>query len=163
MVHVVDVVDRQVKANIVVGNRPRRFALTPDGKSLWVTNELSGSVSIIDTATHKVTGELKFEPKGFRPEDITPVGIVMTTDGKTAYVTLGGANHIAVVDVDAKRVDEYVLVGKRAWGAALSRDEKTLFVTNGKSDDLSVVDTPSLKVKRSIPAGRVPHSVVVHD
>jgi PQQ-dependent catabolism-associated beta-propeller protein len=163
MVHVIDTEDWTLRANILVGNRPRRFALSPDGRELWVSNELSGSVSIIDTKTDKVIGQLDFEPKGFRPEDITPVGLVMTRDGKTAYVTLGSANHVAVVDVASRKVKDYVLVGRRAWGVALSRDEKTLYVTNGKSDDMSVIDTAALKVKRSVPVGRVPYTVVVDD
>ncbi|UCC57471.1 MAG: hypothetical protein JSU75_05485, partial [Gammaproteobacteria bacterium] len=49
------------------------------------------------------------------------------------------------------------------WGVTLSRDEKTMYVTNGKSDDLSIIDTGSLKVKRSVPVGRVPYTVVVDD
>jgi len=163
LVHVVDVASREVRANILVGNRPRRFALTPDGRELWVSNELGASVSIIDTARNEVTDTLEFHPKGFRPEDVTPVGLMMTGDGKRAYVTLGRANHVAVVDVPGRKTVRYVLVGRRAWGLDLSRDEKTLYVTNGLSDDMSVIDTGSLKVKRSVPAGRVPYTVIVDD
>ena len=126
-----------------------------------MTNELSGTVSIIETATNKIAGEVSFTPKGFRPEDITPVGLIMTKNGKTAYIGLGAANHIAVVDVGTRKPTDYVLVGKRPWSLALTGDEKTLFVANGKSDDVSVIDTGSLKVRRSIPAGRVPYGVVV--
>jgi PQQ-dependent catabolism-associated beta-propeller protein len=161
MIHVIDGLSRKLVHNIVVGLRPRRMAMTPDFRTLWVTNELSGTVSIIDTQAHQVTGEVTFRPKGFRPEDVTPVGICMTGDGKRAYVTLGHANHFAVVDVASRRVKDYVLVGKRAWGVALSPDERTLYVVNGKSDDMSVIDTKRLKVMRSVPAGRVPHDVIV--
>ncbi len=161
MIHVIDGPSRRLVHNIVVGVRPRRMALTPDLGSLWVTNELSGTVSIIDTKAHQVTAEIKFQPKGFRPEDVTPVGICMTRDGKRAYVTLGHANHVAIVDVASRRIEDYVLVGKRAWGVALSPDEGTLYVVNGKSDDMTAIDTKSLKVIRSVPAGRVPHDVLV--
>ena len=100
--------------NIKVGKRPRRMAITPDGKELWVTNELDASVSIVATASHEVTATLKFEVKGARKEDITPVGITMTRDGKRAFVALGKANHVAFVDVAARKVTDQVLVGKRA-------------------------------------------------
>ena len=99
MVHVVDTATASIRTNIVAGNRPRRFALTSGGNSLWVTNELSGSVSVIDLGTMKVDRTVEFKPKGFRPEDVTPVGITMTGDGRTAFVALGRANHVAVVDV----------------------------------------------------------------
>jgi YVTN family beta-propeller protein len=163
MVHVVDTGTRKLTANILVGDRPRRLALTPDLKELWVTSEIGGAVSIIDTAANKIIGEIKFEPKGFRPDEITPVGIAMTRDGKVAYVGLGRANHIAVVSVPDRKVTGFALVGKRPWNVMLTRDEKTLYVCNGLSDDLSVVDTVTLKVPRSVPVGRVPYMAVVDD
>ena len=75
VVHVVDTASASIRANIVAGNRPRRFALIPGGDSLWVTNELSGSVSVVDLGAMQVADTIEFKPKGFRPEDVTPVGI----------------------------------------------------------------------------------------
>ena len=75
-----------------------------------------------------------------RKTDVTPVGLAMTKDGKTAYVALGHAAHVAVVDVAARKVLGYILVGKRSWGITLSRDESTLYVANGFGDDITVID-----------------------
>ena len=96
-----------------------------------MTNEIGGTISIIDTATNQVVGEIRFEPKGFRPDEITPVGITMTRDGKLAYVGLGRANHVAVVSVPDRKVIGFTLVGKRAWNVVLTRDEKTLSSATG--------------------------------
>ena len=87
----------------------------------------------------------------------------MTKDGKTAYVTLGHAAQVAVVDVPTRKVQAYMLVGKRPWGVALSGDEKTLYVANGLSDDISVINLTSRKAVISIPVGRVPYGVLVDD
>ena len=163
MVHVVDTATASIRANIVVGNRPRRFVLTGGGDSLWVTNELSGSVSVVDLGTLQVAHTIEFKPKGFRPEDVTPVGVTVTGDGKTAFVALGRANHVAVVDVVSKRVEDYILVGSRPWNAALTRDESLLFVANGLSDDISVIDVPARRVIKSVPVGRVPYAVLIDD
>ena len=163
MVHVVDTATSEIRANIVAGNRPRRFAVPAGGNSLWVTNELSGSVSLIDLGTMKVTGTVEFKPKGFRPEDVTPVGITTTGDGATAFVALGRANHVAVVDVASLSVEDYILVGSRAWNTTLNRDESLLFVANGLSDDISVVDVAERRVIRSVPVGRVPYAVLIDD
>ena len=162
-VHVVDTASKEIKANIVVGNRPRRFALTPDQMELWVSNELSGSVSIIDPATNKVTETINFLPPGFRTEDVTPVGITLSKDGKTAVVALGRANHVAFVDGASRKVNDYVLVGKRAWNTTLNKDDSLLFVINGLSDDMSVIDMATRKVLKSVPIARVPHTVLVDD
>jgi PQQ-dependent catabolism-associated beta-propeller protein len=159
LVHVIDTGTRKVVKNIAVGKRPRRFLLT--GGELWVSNELEGSVSIIRTSDHTVQGRIAFLPPGMRSEDVTPVGMALSPDGKTAYVGLGRANHVGVVDVASRQVRGYVLVGKRAWGLAVSRDGKRLYVANGLSDDLTIVDTESLKGVKTIKVGRVPHTVVV--
>ena len=160
-VHVIDLTQRKAVAQIKVGKRPRRFALSPDGGELWVSNELGSSVSIIDTASRVVKHTLAFELPGMRKNDITPVALLMTADGKTAWVGLGRANHVAEVDVATRAVRRVVLVGKRAWGLALNRDGSRLYVTNGLSDDLSIVDTASGKAVKTVPAGRVPHSILV--
>jgi PQQ-dependent catabolism-associated beta-propeller protein len=163
MVHVVDAEAGAVMDNIVVGTRPRRLLLLPGGKELWVSNELSGQVSVIDRMKDRVLTTLDFLPPGFRQVDVTPVGMTMTTDGKSAIVALGRANHVAFVDTATRTVENYVLVGSRAWGVALSPDQKTLYVANGLSDDLSIVDMASRKAIRTVPVGRVPHSVLVDD
>jgi YVTN family beta-propeller protein len=149
-----------VKA-VPVGKRPRRFLLA--GRELWVSNELDGTVSVIDTADHQVKDTLSFKPPGMRTEDVTPVGMALSPDGKTAYVALGRANHVAAVDVASKQTRGLVLVGRRAWGLAVSRDGRRLYVANGLSDDMSIVDTTTLKAVKSLKVGRVPHSVVLDD
>ena len=163
MVHVVDTATSEIRANIVAGNRPRRFAVPAGGNSLWVTNELSGSVSLIDLGSMKVTGAVEFKPRGFRPEDVTPVGITTTGDGATAFVALGRANHVAVVDVASLEVEDYILVGSRAWNTTLNRDESLLYVANGLSDDISVIDVAERRVIKSVPVGRVPYAVLIDD
>ncbi|HSV59059.1 MAG TPA: PQQ-dependent catabolism-associated beta-propeller protein [Variovorax sp.] len=161
LVHVIDVAGGKVVKNVKVGKRPRRMAFTPDGKELWVSNELDASVSIIATDTHTVTGTLKFQVKGARAEDITPVGIQISRDGKRAFVALGRANHVAFVDVPTRKVTQLVLVGKRAWNVTLDKAEARLYVVNGLSDDVTVVDVAGAKAIKSIPVGRVPYGLVV--
>jgi PQQ-dependent catabolism-associated beta-propeller protein len=161
LVHVIDVAQRKIVKNIPVGKRPRRFLLV--GDELWVSSELDASVSVIRGSDPTVQARIAFLPPGMRSEDVTPVGMALAPDGKTAYVGLGRANHVAVVDVASRQVKGYVLVGKRAWGLAVSRDGKRLYVANGLSDDLTIVDTESLKGVKTLKMGRVPHSVVVDD
>ena len=96
-----------------------------------------------------------------RQNRITPVGITLSADGKTAWVALGQAHHVALVDVASKQVLTTLLTGKRPWGLTLSPDGHTLYVTNGLSDDMTLIDTRSRKAIRSVPTGRVPHTVVV--
>ena len=61
----------------------------------------------------------------------------------------------------SKAVKNQVLVGKRAWGLGFAPDGKTLYVANGMSDDMTVIDTASGKALKTVPAGRVPHTILV--
>ena len=119
LVHVIDVASGAIKADIPVGSRPRRFAQPSDGKEIWVSAEVEGTVYVIDAPTNKVIKRIEFQPRGFRRDDIRPVGLKLTRDGATAYVTLGAANRVAVVDGKTKEVRDYILVGSRPWDIAL--------------------------------------------
>jgi len=163
LVHLIDADAGNVVQDVVVGTRPRRFAATPDGKELWVSTELSGEVYIIDREKFAVEGKIEFLPPGMRKTDVTPVDLRMTRDGKTAYVTLGHAAHVAVVDVPTRKIQAYILVGKRSWGLGMSRDERTLYVANGFGDDVTVIDLKTRKATVSIPVGRIPWGVVIDD
>ncbi len=163
MVHVVDTATARVTKNIVVGTRPRRFIATPDGAELWVSDELSSEVHVIDLATLEVAEVLSFLPPGFRPEDVTPVGMAITQDGSKVIVTLGRANHVVFVDARSRDVLAYTLVGSRAWDVDISRDETTAYVANGLSDDITVIDMATMKAIQSVPVGRTPHSIRVDD
>jgi YVTN family beta-propeller protein len=162
-VHVIDTLEGDVIADILVDTRPRRFALTPDEKELWVSAELAGVVDIIDVETLKIIGDVAFLPTGFRREQVTPVDLLITRDGSLAYVALGRANHVAVVDVRARKVLDYILVGRRAWGLALTHDEGLLYVANGLSDDISIIDTKTRRAITSIPVGLVPYGILIDD
>jgi PQQ-dependent catabolism-associated beta-propeller protein len=161
LVHVVDTATAKVVKNVKAGKRPRRFAITPDGAELWVTNELDASVSIISTRDHSVIHTMKFEVPGVRAQDISPVGVVFTKDGKRGFVSLGRANHVAFIDVPARKTAKLVLAGKRAWHVALNKAETQLVVTNGLSDDVTIIDVAQAKALKSIPVGRVPYMTVI--
>ncbi len=162
-IFVIDPWAGEILDEILVGNRPRRGIVTPDDREYWVTNELGGSVSILDAQTWEVIDEIIFEPRGMRLEDVNPVDFAMTGDGRKAYVTLGRARHVAVVDVPSREIEEYILAGDRVWGAALTADEAFLVVTNGASDNISIIDTRREVAVKAISVGRTPHTVRIDD
>ncbi|MEW8469939.1 MAG: hypothetical protein AB2637_15500, partial [Candidatus Thiodiazotropha sp.] len=131
------------------------------GKQVWVSSEIGGTVSVIDSATRKIIKKIGFEIPGIHKESIQPVGIQLSRDGTKAFIALGPAARVAVVDTAKLEVEKYLLVGQRVWNLAFSPDEKRIFTTNGVSNDVSVIDVERLKVKKSIQVGRLPWGVVV--
>lgn len=159
LLHVFDGATYQPLDVIRTNLRPRRIALS--NNELWVSSEMGSRVEIFDTKTRIKKGEVIFAPKGFRPEQMTPVDILFNPNSNEAYVALGSANHVAIVDTNTLEITKYILVGRRAWGLGLSPDAQTLIVLNGLSDDFTMID---LNTKRPIltkRAGLIPHSIEV--
>ena len=63
---------------ITVGRIPVAIAITPDGKTAYVADGGSGTVTPIETATNT---------RARRSPSAAPIAIAITPDGNTAYVT----------------------------------------------------------------------------
>ena len=120
-----------------------------------------GTVAVIDAATYKITKKLHFEIPGVRPELIQPMGIIFSKDGKQAFVAIGRANRIAVIDTATYETTSYILTGQRPWHMALSPDGTKLYSANGLTNDMTIIDVASLKPVKSVPVGRLPWGIVI--
>src|SRR5450631_4677842 len=71
------------------------LAYSPDSKTLVVVSVASNSVTLIDTATNKVTGVVYV---GRSPHEA-----FFTLDGRELWVTVRGENYVSVIDPLAMR------------------------------------------------------------
>ncbi len=160
---IIDPFQKKIINEILVGNRPRRGIFVKGGSEYWVSNELNGSVSIINVKKMEVVNTISFSLKGIREQNITPVDFDYSQEKNEVYVTLGSANHIAIVNAQNYNIKKYILAGSRVWGAALNKTQQELIVTNGNSDDISVIDLKRMVSISAIPVGKTPHTVRVLD
>jgi PQQ-dependent catabolism-associated beta-propeller protein len=161
MAHFIDTATHEITDNVLVDARPRFAEFSPDGSQVWVSSEISGTVSVIDNATRQVVHTIGFEVAGVQAEAIQPVGVRLTRDGRHAFVALGPANRVAVIDQKTYEVLDYLLVGQRVWQLAFNGNQSRLYTTNGVSNDISVIDTAKLEVIKSITVGDQPWGVAV--
>jgi len=161
MAHFISTETNKTFDNVLVDARPRVAIYNKAGTQLWVSSEIGGTVTVINPADRKIIGKIHFEIPGINKEAIQPVGIRITKDDKTAFVALGPANRVAIVNTETLKVEKYLLVGQRVWQLAFTPDDKLLFTTNGTSNDVSVIDVDKQKVIKSIRTGRYPWGVVV--
>jgi YVTN family beta-propeller protein len=162
MAHFMDYASEKMVASTLVDARPRNARFKHDGSELWVSAELGGTVSVIDPQTHAITHKISFTIQGLRGDEIQPEDIGFTKDDRTAFVALGPANRVAVVDARTYTVKQFVLVGQRVWHLGFTPDYKQLLTANGLSNDITIIDVGSLKAIKSIPVGRLPWGVVVN-
>jgi len=161
MAHFIDTTTYEVTDNVLVDARPRFAEFTADGKQLWVSAEIGGTVSVIDPASKQIVKKIEFAIPGVTKEMIQPVGVRVTKDGAKAFVALGPANRVAVVNARTFEVEKYLLVGQRVWQLGFTPDEKMIISTNGNSNDVSFIDVEALRVVKSVKVGRLPWGVVV--
>jgi len=132
---------------VPLGDEPEAFDISPDGKTLYVSNEDAAEASFIDAASGKKLQSIKV---GQEPE-----GVKVSADGKTLYVTSEVASLVHVIDVATAKITKNVKVGKRPRRMALTPDGKELWVTNELGASVSiiatathtVIDTIKLEVK----------------
>jgi PQQ-dependent catabolism-associated beta-propeller protein len=161
MAHFISTETHKTFDNVLVDSRPRVAIFNHAGTQLWVSSEIGGTVTVINPADRKIIGKVSFAIPGIYKEAIQPVGVRITQDDKKAFVALGPANRVAIVDTETLKVEKYLLVGQRVWQLGFTPDDKLLLTTNGTSNDVSVIDVDKQKVIKSIRTGRYPWGVVV--
>lgn len=173
-VSVLDAASFKKLVTIAVGREPHNVQVSPDGKFAWVTNngardkaaapaahdampkgahdtKPGGEVWLIDTGSDTVVARV--------PVGSHPAHVVLTPDGRFAYVTNGGENTVNVVDTAVQRVVATIPVGIYPHGIRISPDGKQAYVANLKGGTVSVIDTEAHKQVAQIPAGKGPAQV----
>jgi YVTN family beta-propeller protein len=156
-VAVVDTETHQIVKVIPVGINPHFLVLGPDGR-IWGANSGGNDIYVIDPATQEIVGNAAVGPA---PQQIAFgfKGIA----GPNAYVTIGGANKVAVVSTDVRgmRIIEEVEVGVRPNGIWANPQGTRMFIVHEGSNDLRVLDTGTNEIVAQVPVGRKPIRVVV--
>jgi YVTN family beta-propeller protein len=120
-----------VVATVTVGSDPRRAAVTPDGKHVYVTNGISNTVSVIETATNPPSVVATVAV------GLNPLGVAVTPDGKHVYVANRAAgNESNTVSVIARATNTVeaatITVGNGPFGVAVTPDGTRAYVTNAE-------------------------------
>ncbi len=133
-----------IVGRIKVKGQPNKLLLNKAQTLLFIAEDNSDSVSIINTAHDHVVATIKITaPESIFPNKETfkgsnPNSLALSPDEKTLYVTNGGTNSVAVVALD-KDPDDSRLVGLIPTGwypeaVSVSADGATLYVLNGKGN-----------------------------
>ncbi|MFT4065224.1 beta-propeller fold lactonase family protein [Paraburkholderia sp.] len=109
----VDPVDGKVLRKIRTGVGPHNIFLTPDGKTLYVSNRIGGSLVALDPDTYELRRTYPF--RGAGPDDIS-----VAPDGKL-WVTLRFREQVAVLDPLSGNY-ETIEVGRSPHGIFLTTE-----------------------------------------
>ncbi len=143
----IDVVSLKGRPSLVtrikVRGQPNRSTLDKGQGRLFVAQDNSDSVAVIDTTTNKVVADIKVTapsrvyPNRERYYGANPNSVTLSPGEKTLYVTNGGENAVAVVkladDLSESAVTGLIPTGFYPNSISTSPDGSMLYVVNGKS------------------------------
>jgi YVTN family beta-propeller protein len=131
-VAVVDVAKRALVTTLAAGMDPVALDLSPDGKTLYVSNGEAATLSIIDPASGRT---LRVVHVGREPG-----GVTVRPDGKVVFVTSAKDNEVTVIDTSNLSVVAHVPTGPGARSVVVTRDGLSGFVADETGKRLTVID-----------------------
>ena len=113
--------------------------LNRDQSKLFVAADNSDTVTVIETASGNILSEINTSapnwllknPRGYSGSD--PNGLALSHDEKTLYVTNGGSNSVAVIQLSQQPKVVALIPTGLSTSVSVSRDNHQLYVVNGKS------------------------------
>jgi YVTN family beta-propeller protein len=154
-VYRLDMATLRIDQAIRVGPVPKYVAVTPDSRSVLVTNWCGYDLSVVDVAAGREARRVPLGP--------FPRGIAVSPDGRTAYVAVMGTRDVAVVDLTTFAVDRIAGVGQGPRHLVLSPDGTTLYVTLNGDGDVAKIDLASRSVVGRVATGSAPRSMDISD
>jgi YVTN family beta-propeller protein len=137
----------RLRCDETVGTLPEGVAVTPDGSKVYVTNEISNTVSVISTATNTVTATIRVGSG--------PFGVAVSPDGSKVYVANLGSGTVLVIAAATNTVIATIPVGSSPSGVSVTPDGSKVYVAN-LGDTVSVIAAATNTVIATIPVGDYP-------
>jgi YVTN family beta-propeller protein len=129
-----DIAQNKVVKVIEGGSDPENFAVSGDGKWIYVSNEDDDGVSFIDLTTGKLV------PPTIKTGD-EPEGVSITPDGKFIYSTNEVSGTVTVIDPETKKLVKTIKVGRRPRNVVFMPDGKHAYVNAENDGTVCILDT----------------------
>ncbi len=130
---VINVANHQVTGKIKVGSDPEEFAVSPDGRKIYVSNEDVKTASIVDIASAKVEHIILV---GQEPE-----GVAVSPDGNRIYVTCETGGDILVIDAHSYKTLAHFKVPPRPRSVDFRTDAPIGFIPSESAGVLNIFDS----------------------
>jgi YVTN family beta-propeller protein len=150
---------------------PTGIAITPDGNTIFVANNLGDSLGMIEDVrgSRKLT-RIDLRREGDGEQFIYPYAVAVVPQqnaGVKAYVSCWNDSSVAVVQ--AGKLMSRVTVGRHPTAMLLNPDRTRVFVANSNDDSVSVIDTQTdkeierinVRLSEGVPRGNSPEGLAL--
>ena len=142
-----------VISTIPAGDGPQYVAVDDVDDTVYVTNLLSNTVSVINGRTRNVEATI--------PVGTNPWGVAVDDSDDTVYVANDNSNSVLVINGRTGTVDDTIPVGSLPRGVAVDQGDDTVYVTNNSDGTVSVINGRTRMVDHTITVGDRPRYVAV--
>jgi len=150
---VVDVATGTLVRKYQSGRDPEAFALSADGKMLYVSNEETSEMTALDLTTGQIVGRVKV---GEEPE-----GVTVRPDQKAVYVACEGSNIVVVIDRDKLTELARIETTPRPRAIAFTPDGSAGFISTETGGAVVAFDPATHKVTSTIKFPKDPSAPVL--
>ena len=139
---------------VAVDSYPIGVAVNPVTKKVYVTNEFSNTLSVINGVTDSKADTISVGS--------FPYGVAVNPFNDRVYVTNRGSNTVSVIDGPTSTKLSNISVGNSPVGIAVNPSSNWIYVANINSGTVSVMDGITNKVTDTITVGKAPYGVAVN-
>ena len=139
---------------LTVGSYPVGIDVNPITAKLYIANEFSNTISVIDTKLDKIQDTIKVNN--------FPYDIDVNPFSNRIYVTNRGSDTVSVIDGSTNSQLSNISVGKSPIGIAINPKENWVYVANIDSQTISVIDSIVNQVVDSIKLEGLPYDIGVN-
>jgi YVTN family beta-propeller protein len=145
---VIDLASRHVVRTLDFAKplRPHCAVFGPKNGLLYVTTELSNSITVIDPKTLRIVSSI---PTGQRESHM----LAITQDGQRGYTANVGPGTVSAIDLVAKKILAIIPISRDTQRIAISPDDRWVFTADQTAPRLAVIDasTNTLKTWVNLP------------
>jgi YVTN family beta-propeller protein len=161
-----DVQDHTIIAQVSIpaGVHPQGIVVNPANQLIYIANQLSGSVTVMD-GNNQVVKVIQLEPSF--PGFSSPVALTVNSKSSSSkygyvYVACSVANVIAVIDLSLNVVT-YIPAGTRPAALVFNPVNNLVYVANLVSNNLSVIDAETFaEAIPALPTGQDPIGIGIN-
>jgi YVTN family beta-propeller protein len=137
------------ETNIAVGKGPEGIDISPDDKEVWAANSGDGTVSVIDTATSKVTHTFNVHTKRSNR-------VKFTNDGQLVLISDLASDELMIVDAATRKIVKQLNVGRGPGGILIAPAGDVAYVALAGDNAVALIDLHKLEITERIPTGPGP-------
>ncbi|MGO9486186.1 MAG: beta-propeller fold lactonase family protein [Rhodomicrobium sp.] len=117
---------------------PEQAAISPDGKTIYVSSEDTGQVLVMDAQNGAILASID---TGGEPE-----GVRVSYDGRFVLATAEAGNSVTLIDASSHKILAMIPVGQRPRDAVFSPDSKFAYVSGEADATVTLIDIEARSV-----------------